>query len=137
MLKLADAIYLSCGKYYLCKQKNLMKKILIFVWLVTFSICASASRTPVHLNRCPKDNNTYGNAMQRTSVQPLCIWQEQNCIYVPQGENIYCMLLDADNIIYECMASSQEVVVLPSDVHGQYELLIEVNGVSYKGEISL
>jgi len=36
-----------------------------------------------------------------------------------------------------CVASSQEVVVLPSDVHGQYELLIEVNGVSYKGEISL
>lgn len=61
----------------------------------------------------------------------------QNSIYVPQGENIYVMLSDADGVVYECMASARGVVILPSDLHGSYELLIQMNGVSYKGEIRL
>lgn len=47
------------------------------------------------------------------------------------------MLSDADNVVYECMVPANGVVVLPSDLHGQFELLIQMNDVSYKGEICL
>lgn len=89
------------------------------------------------MNCCSRDDNSHGNIIRRTPAQPLCVWQEQNIIYVPQDESIYCMLSDADNVVYECMVSANGVVVLPSDLHGQFELLIQMNDVSYKGEISL
>lgn len=89
------------------------------------------------MNCCSRDDNSHGNIIRRTPAQPLCVWQEQNIIYVPQDESIYCMLSDADNVVYECMVPANVVVVLPSDLHGQFELLIQMNDVSYKGEISL
>lgn len=55
------------------------------------------------MNCCSRDDNSHGNIIRRTPAQPLCVWQEQNIIYVPQDESIYCMLSDADNVVYECM----------------------------------
>ena len=113
------------------------KRLLILLCFVTFAIYTSASRLPLYLNCCSRDDNSHGNVIRRTPAQPLCVWQEQNSVYVPQGESIYCMLSDADGIVYECTVPANGVVVLPSDLHGQFELLIQMNDVSYKGEISL
>lgn len=137
MLKLPDVICDMIEMTYLCKQKDMVKRLFIFICFATIALCAFASRIPVYLCRCPSGDDTYGNITKRTPAQPLCIWQEQNNIYVPQGESIYCMLSDADGIVYECTVPANGVVVLPSDLHGQFELLIQMNDVSYKDEISL
>lgn len=120
------------------KKENVMsKKLWILVCFVTFAICTSASKLPLYLSRCPKEDNSHGNVIRRTPAQPLCIWQEQNCIYVPQDENIYCVLLDTDEIVYECIVPTLGIVAFPAELQGQYTLLIQMNGVSYKGEIYL
>lgn len=123
--------------FIFANKKHMTKRILMFAWFIAFAICTFASRTPIYLNKCSYDNVTPGNAVKRTPAQPLCVWQEQNSVYVPQGESIYCMLSDADGIVYECTVPTNGVVVLPSDLHGQFELLIQMNDVSYKGVISL
>lgn len=84
------------------------------------------------MNCCSRDDNSHGNIIRRTPAQPLCVWQEQNIIYVPQDESIYCMLSDADNVVYECMVPANGVVVLPSDLHGQFELLIQMYPIRVK-----
>lgn len=115
----------------------MVKRLFILICFAVLALCTFASRIPLYLNCCSRDDNSHGNVIRRTPAQPLCVWQEQNSIYVPQGESIYCMLSDADGIVYECTVSANGVVVLPSDLHGQFELLIQMNGVSYNGEISL
>ena len=115
----------------------MVKRLFILMCFAALSLCIFASRIPLYLNCCSRDDNSHGNVIRRTPVQPLCVWQEENSIYVPQGESIYCMLSDADDIVYECTVSANGVVVLPSDLHGQFELLIQMNDVSYKGVISL
>ena len=115
----------------------MVKRLFILMCFAALSLCIFASRIPLYLNCCSRDDNSHGNVIRRTPVQPLCVWQEENSIYVPQGESIYCMLSDADGIVYECAVPANGVVVLPSDLHGQFELLIRMNDVSYKGVISL
>lgn len=88
----------------------MVKRLFIFICFATIALCAFASRIPVYLCRCPSGDDTYGNITKRTPAQPLCVWQEQNSVYVPQGESIYCMLSDADGIVYECTVPTMELL---------------------------
>lgn len=115
----------------------MIKRFLIFVWLVSFALCTSASKLPIYLNRCQVCSDTFGNVIKRSPAKPLCIWQEQNCIYIPQGEYMQCRLIDSDGVVYECMASETGTIVFPVELHGQYELLLQMDDVSYIGVLNL
>ena len=83
MLKSVGVIYNIVVTAYLCKKKeNVMaKRLLILVCFVTFAIYTSASRLPLYLNCCSRDDNSHGNSN---------IWQHRTHLMMNSARNVFC-----------------------------------------------
>lgn len=116
----------------------MLRRIVIFLLVIAFASSAFA-RSITHVQLHPiYDNCTEGNPVPRMPMPTLYILQEQQCIYIPQGYGeVRCFLYNGNMIVFDRELLGKSTVEFPCELQGDFELVLNVEGVSYIGVIKL